>query len=452
MGALQTAHATPEDADTLVGARRPPASAGMVRAGVYTTYVACFVTPWNGISIGPLRPGDLFTFLAVGILLAADLGRPFPRLPRWTSGFLAVILLVTALHVVLPTDSRFLSSRVVVDARGLLFVETQSNTFVGLKFFVGVLALAWMLSLAGRDAPGSLTRASLAFMLGAAVSSALAFADVALGTHLSVYSSSARASGLSVHPNFLAETAALGVPLALWLATRPRLLARVVALPAIGLLALGTYATGSRGGSVAFALAVLATLFVLPPLRRALPLLMLVLGFAATVAFLAFPSVGDALLKALRLTSSSSVTGSDFVRSLVLHQATLDFQHSPVYGVGMQVSAEAQNVYLQTLAAGGLLLFGAYVLYLVFAASAAVRLVPNADLARPLLVGVGVTGILGFVENALTDRLAYVVPALIAALWSVRHPARRDGEAEEHSNADGPTIAMFGTHPRLHAF
>lgn len=403
----------------------------MLRLGLGLTYVACFVTPWNGIALGPARPGDVFTVLALAVLIAADIGRPFPHLPRWTTYFVAAIVGLTALHAVMPTSPDFLSSRIVVDSRGMLFVETQSNGFVGVKFALGVLALTWMLSLASRDAPGSMFRAAVAFTLGTAASAAVAFGDIVLGTHLSSYSTGTRASGLSIHPNFLAETAALSVPLAIWLAARSRPAGRTLALVLVGVLTLGTYSTGSRGGAVAFAVAVLLTLLLLPRLRRAMPLLLLILGFLVTLAFVAIPSLGTGVLHALRLENSTSAASSDLVRTLASQQATRDFQHSPVTGIGMQVAAEAQNVYLQTLAAGGLILCGAYVLYLVFAATTAWQLRGDHDgITRPLFVGVVVVGLLSFVENALTDRLAYFVPAVVAALWS-RTPARDATEAAD---------------------
>jgi len=130
----------------------------------------------------------------------------------------------------------------------------------------------------------------------------------------------------------------------------------------------------------------------------------------------AVPSFGIAILKATRLIGGISTTGSDQARSLVAHQAHLDFAHSPIYGVGLQVSFEAQNVYLQEVAAGGLLLFFAMAVYSLGAAVVSYKLMPRHDLAAALLTITLTIAALNIFEADLTDRFYYVPAAILVAL------------------------------------
>src|SRR4051794_18698152 len=87
-------------APTLAESVRPALS----RIAVGCTYVAAATTPWNGWRLGPLRPGALFIFLGLLLFAAGAPGRRWPRLPGWAWFFGGVILLVTVLHQLLPTD------------------------------------------------------------------------------------------------------------------------------------------------------------------------------------------------------------------------------------------------------------------------------------------------------------------------------------------------------------
>jgi hypothetical protein len=401
------------------------ATTGLARIALVFTYVACAATPWNGWIIG-VRPGDAFLLLALLAFFASDIGRRWPVLPGWVLQFGAIIVLVTVLHELLPTDPGYLAQRLVVDPQGIRIPEIQTNLGVGLKFVVPIIGLPLMFGFAYLHDKRALFRSAYAFAVGSAISGLIAFSDKLGVTHLSlsitgIPAASGRAPGLAIHPNFLATTCVLGMPIMLWQVGSPRLRSRISAVLILVALALGVYASGSRGGAAVMAAAVGLSFVLMPVYRRVLPTVALVTASVAGLVFVLNPSVGQSLLRAVRLTGNSGAqSGSDYVRSSVAHQGKLDFLHSPIDGVGMQVAAEAHNVYLQALASGGLLLLVGYLTFVVAGLVKSFRQRKFDPLAYPFFIAALAGAALSTVENALTDRLAYVPLALIAAMPSGR--------------------------------
>jgi hypothetical protein len=361
-------------------------------------------------------------FAALLAFAATDLGYRFPTLPGWAWFFGGIILLVTVLHEVLPTDPAYLSQRLVVDTRGFRIPEIEGNLTVGLKFVVPIIGLPLMFGFARFHDRRALYRSAYAFALGTAVSGLIGFSDGLGITRISfsvtgLAAVGGRAPGLSIHPNFLATTCVLSTPLMLWQLMSPNVRSRVCALAVLAPLLAGLYASGSRGGFAVMGGAVLLSFAIMPPYRRVLATVMLLVGGGAAVAFVAKPSLGHKLLQAVRLAGNTgSAKGSDTVRSEVAHQGWLDFKHSPLDGVGMQVAEEAHNVYLQALASGGLLLFIGYIVFVLSGLAKSFNRLRWDPLAYPFFIAALSGALLAAVENALVDRLAYVPLALIAAM------------------------------------
>jgi hypothetical protein len=408
----------------------------MAKLALWTTYVASATTTWNGWKLG-VRPGDFFLFLALLFFAATDLGHRWPKLPRWVWQFGVIILVVTALHEFFPTDPNYLVRRVVVGLNNSIIhgnVEILPNLLVGLKFLVPIVGLPMMYAFAYMHDRRALWRGAYFFAIGAAISGFIGFCDRFVGTHFSlsltgIPAVAGRTPGLTLHPNFLATTCVLGLPFMLWqvMAPRPRdrLWALVILLP----LAHGLFASGSRGGTAVGAGTIVLSFAVMPRYRRILPTVtLLALGVAGAV-FVLHPGVGQSLLHAVRLKGGSA-SGSDTARGIVGHQGVLDFEHNPVFGVGMQVAAEAHNVYLQALASGGLLLFTGYALYILCALFSSLRYARQHQWAYPFAIAALSGALLSYVESALTDRLAYVPLALIAAM-PMRHAEPPDPEVIE---------------------
>ena len=400
-----------------------PPNTGLAKIALGLTYIASMTTAWNGWKLG-LRPGDFFSLLALLFFVSTDLGHKWPRLPRWVWQFGALIVLVTALHEFFPTDPNYLTRRVVVGLNNAIVhgnVEFLSNLAVGLKFLVPIVGMPLMYAFAYMHDRRALWRSAYWFALGAAVSGLIGFSDRFLGSHFSlsltgIPAVAGRTPGLTLHPNFLATTCVLGLPFMLWQTVAPRLRDRVWAFGVTLPLVIGLFASGSRGGTAVGAGTILLCFGVMPRYRRLLPTVAILGIGTAALVFVLHPSVGHSLLKAVRLAGNGSSSGSDTARSIVGHQGVLDFRHSPIDGVGMQVAAEAHNVYLQALASGGLLLFLGYVIYVLSALATGFARTRQTEWAYPYAIAALAGALLAYVESALTDRLAYVPLALIGAM------------------------------------
>ncbi len=406
-----------------------PPNTGIVRLALAMTYIASMTTAWNGWKLG-LRPGDAFSLLALMLFAASDLGHQWPRLPRWIWQFGGIIVLVTALHEFFPTDPNYLTRRVVVGLNNTVVhgnVEFLSNLAVGLKFLVPIVGMPLMYAFAYMHDRRALWRSAYFYAIGAAVSGLIGFSDRFLGSTFSlsltgIPAVAGRTPGLTLHPNFLATTCVLGLPFMLWQSVAPRLRDRVLAFCVLLPLVVGLFASGSRGGTAVGAGTILLSFAVMPRYRRMLPTVAILTIGAGALVFVLHPSVGHSLLKAVRLAGNGSSSGSDTARGIVGHQGVLDFKHSPLDGVGMQVAAEAHNVYLQALASGGLLLFTGYVIYVLSALATGFTRTRQTEWAYPYAIAALSGALLAYVESALTDRLAYVPLALIGAM-AMRPPA-----------------------------
>jgi hypothetical protein len=400
-----------------------PPNTGLAKIALGLTYIASMTTAWNGWKLG-LRPGDFFSLLALLFFVGTDLGHKWPRLPRWVWQFGALIVLVTALHEFFPTDPNYLTRRVVIGLNNSVVhgnVEFLSNMAVGLKFLVPIVGMPLMYAFAYMHDRRALWRGAYWFALGAAFSGLVGFSDRVLGSTLSlsltgIPAVAGRTPGLTLHPNFLATTCVLGLPFMLWQTAAPRLRDRVLAVCVLIPLLVGLFASGSRGGVAVGAGTVLLSFAVMPRYRRMLPTVAILMVGMGALLFVLNPSLGKSALKAVRLAGNGSSSGSDTARGIVGHQGVLDFRHSPFDGVGMQVAAEAHNVYLQALASGGLLLFAGYAIYVLSALWTGFKRTQQTEWAYPFAIAALSGALLAYVESALTDRLAYVPLALIAAM------------------------------------
>lgn len=405
---------------------------GLSQAALVATYLAAAATPWNGWFIGALLPGDALLLVALLLFLSTDLGQPWPKLPPWAWAFGGMIVLVTVAHELLPTDPLYLAQRLVVDPAGQSIPEIQTNLQVGGKFLVPIVGMPLVFLFARLHDTDAVRKTMISFAAGSAISAVLAEAQVLGVTSLAsslkgqsqqdAATAESRAAGLAVHPNFLAMTCVISIPFAFWLIARMGR-DRVIGLLLLAAELVGIYASGSRGGAAVAVLGVVGSLVIMPTYRRALPIVAFALAGLAAVAFVVQPSIGHSVLKAVRLTGdNSSAAGSDFVRAEVGAQGLSDFKHSPIDGVGMQVAAEAHDVYIQTLASGGLLLLLGLATFIgggLLRSGSALRSDPA---AQALLVASLCTAALASLENSLTDRLAYVPFALCATLVALpRH-------------------------------
>ena len=411
---------------------------GPSRVGLVATYLASATTPWNGWLIGgSIRPGDVFLFIALFAFFASGVRHGVPRVAGWAWQFAAVIALITAAHEVLPVDAQFMYQRdVLVQGQIIHGLILASNLLVGLKFLAPIVGLPLMYAFAYRHDPRAPYRAFYAFTIGTAISAFIAFSDSLGVTQLSfsitgIPVSAGRAPGLTLQYNFLAMTCILCLPLILWelLSKQPR--HRLWAYVFLLVIVAGLYASGSRAGAAVFVGGGLLSIAIMPPYRRVLPTVSLLLVGMLGVLFVVKPSVGSAILKAVRLTSNNtSAAASDQARAIVNDQGTRDWEHRPLDGIGFQVAGEAHNVYLQALATGGIILLVGYAIFMLGALAHSVRQFRQTNLAYPLFVSAVSIAVFNSVQNALTERVTYATIAIIAAI-PIGQRAPMPGEPSE---------------------
>jgi hypothetical protein len=130
--------------------------------------------------------------------------------------------------------------------------------------------------------------------------------------------------------------------------------------PMLLLFLCGSLVSGSRGAA---ATAVLSLFFIFIWRQRASKAIWL--GWFSLVALLAIQEFSRSFVGIIgvrALTQNQSTLTSSQLRNLLRSQAILDWAHDPLGGVGFSVLTQGHNTYLQTLAAGGILLCLGYVL------------------------------------------------------------------------------------------
>jgi O-antigen ligase len=172
---------------------------------------------------------------------------------------------------------------------------------------------------------------------------------------------------------------------------------------------------------------------------------------AAVALFLIKPEYVQVIGKATRLfgSAATNVTGySDLERSILANQAMRDFYYSPFHGIGLQVSFDAQTVYLQILQSGGLLLMVSLMFYYLAAIVVSFRTIPENSLAAALCASVVASLVLDVFEADLTDRFYYVPVAGILALQLATRWRSPDGSTETAEPAAQEQPAGLAPPPR----
>ncbi|TAM89732.1 MAG: O-antigen ligase domain-containing protein [Jatrophihabitans sp.] len=402
------------------GHRRP----GAVTAGLALTYLTAATIPWTAVHVtGSISVGEVLLVIAAGVLLIADPGRRLPALPPWVWVLTVAVLVVGVTNLYFPASQAYMGHRdQLVD--NYLVTHTaalpDTNLSVSLHLAVRMVLIPLVFGLAHGYDRRALSRVAISFVSGVAVGSLIAFLDsrhvTSIGPALTgVPVTDNRAAGLTDHPNVIAMTCVLALPLAVWALQAARGSARVTAVIGLVALLLGLYASRSRSGAVAAAVAGLVALAWLPRFRRHLPSAALILASLGAVLFVVSPGVGGSILSGLRLTGENTA-GSDQARTIVNDQAVRDFLHSPFHGIGFEIAEQAHIVYLQALAVGGVILLAALLIYLGGALVRSARLARTNPLAIALFASVLGGAIFNAVQNALTPALVYLVEGLVAVL------------------------------------
>ena len=457
--------------------RRPVRIARAGRLGSAFLLAGAVATPWNAVSVGGLQPGDALFAAGLGLLLLAAVGaRRSLALPWWVSGLAAVAAVVAFAQVFSPVDSGYVTGRFVLLVYGGQIPDEPGNNLTNLGHWeVALFALPLAAVLAARlavpsglalapawaPARGFVRKLTTAWLIGCTLSALVALSDrfgvTAISASLLPFTDvSGRQAGLTSQPNNLAVAAAMSLPVAVYWASgaasasaqvrvdaaipeprsasapSPDLLRATFLAPAFGLgcvllLLGGAFVAGSRGGSAAAVLALLASLMATPGGRKLLPKLLIATMIASPLLASVLHDTWASLRESLRLGGEVSGAASDLGREMLARQAIRDFEREPLRGIGLWVITESHSIYLQLLASGGLLLLLAFVIFLAFAARAGLvsSRIGDDPLGTLLAVSMLTWALVGVVENQLTDRYLYVPAAALACL----HQWRRGRES-----------------------
>ena len=402
--------------------------------GVGLLALSFFTVTWNGIIIAGLQPSDTFLFLAFGVLGVDALARSSSfRLPVAVvggAGFVAVAGLITHFRPTTATYEtyRFVAGNVLSTLGERRYASNNLQQLV--KFEIALLVLPAVVALL-RPTRREVRLLADCWLASATVNCLLGISDIAgltsVSQHILGYSdASGRVAGLTAQPNHLAVATVLALPVALTWLVRPR--RRVIGGVLLVILLVGVDVSGSRGGLVAAALAMVTTVVFVRRLHRVGRGILLLLPLVVAL-FLELATS----LTATSVGGRTDVAASDAERYNLRTQALKDVLHSPVHGIGFDHLFEAHEVHLQVLAAGGLIAFAGFLLYAVGVARRAPLAMRTDPLLGPALAASLLTWFaLQFVENQIADRYLYVPVALLLALAELR----RDRPAPSPSPTD----------------
>ena len=343
--------------------------APMATIGVALIVAFAFAASWDQVTVGGVRPrlillvlGLLFLVLGYGVL------RP-PPIPWWIHTYAAGVVFVTALQYVFPISDVYLNARYLTSQAGQSLLTRPGTIPSLLSALFNAYAVPVGVVLAVAYKPKSLRWIVNAYVAGAAISNLAAYlgfeGNPILLTPLVpvVPPPGTRALGYTSHPLHLATSAVFAIGLACWMAVQKRVITKWTGRIALVCLFLGVYASGSRGGSGALVLAVALCAFLLPNVRQNIHNVMAAGGLviAAVISFV--PSVGLEILRTMRIYHGATNAVSDTGRNEVLHQGLQDWNHSPIFGIGVRYISEAHVLYAGVLASGGVILFAAYLAF-----------------------------------------------------------------------------------------
>jgi hypothetical protein len=412
------------------------------KLALYAVGLLVLTITWNGIRLGGGSAasnsvssggafGDATLVLAFGAVLADAIGRSRPMpLPPWLLLAGGGCVLAFVLNMMFPPSAKLANLSAITGATlaqqgggvpgnvGSAGLGTDGLTLV--EYELALILIPVLIATVGTTVARCRRLIDL-FIVGAAINGGVGILGL-VGFH--IFSSAAfqnRSGGLTIHPNYLALTCVLALPMAmLWFGRSRRY--NVGAAVAVLLLLGGVYASGSRAGFVAAIIGVMVPTVLVPRLRRGLPILFPVAGVGLVVLLL-FTSTGHRLLVQLRLAggpagANASVSGSDYQRSLVAHVAWTQIQARPVVGVGWTQITTAHDIYLELLDSGGAIALASFLIFLGGMVASLRRALSGPLRDEAIVCAAGILAWLanGVFDNQVADKYLYIVPGLLLAI------------------------------------
>lgn len=362
--------------------------------GSVLVLLAAFSSPWTGIRLGGLGLTDYLLAAAALVVLLEH----FCRLRRLTVAAWMVAPTVTAF--LLWTAQTLSGTPTGIDDDG----AGTGITFL-LRTFLG-LTLVAVLTVSEVETFGSARGRSL---LGSWASGAIASAGVAISDSsglTSFYSlvehvESARSVGLANHPNSLAQSLVLVLPIVILTTASARSRSvRVFAIVSVIVISYGLFLANSRGGLLVGLLIGAGSIAVLAwrsGARRFIP------SIIVLVPVLLSPFLLD-FLETTRLAAGSA-SESDALRLSFLQQGWQSFAGSPIVGSALEAGSGVMvPLYLASL--GGIALLIAYYWYIGRNLVVMVKTGKRSVVTDCLLSGLALVG-MGLVNNSLNERFDY---------------------------------------------
>jgi len=346
-----------------------------------------------------------------------------PRVPWWLMWGAGAII-VSLVLVEIASDPPAYSA-ILVQFEGVGFSE-PSNLVSGLRLIIAMTLLPTVTAMVARNWSDAHILAS-AWIVGVSLSSAVVVADFVFGSDfqsqiLGLFQADTagvfpgRATGLAVHPTTLSLTIAMAFPLAL---CRVRdLRSSLIYIPVVVTMAVAMALSGSRGGFVAVAVAILVGIFFLLPRKQALVSVATIITLGACV--LMASQLGIEGLDRFAIDSPATAL-SDETR-LGLYQSSLDLvSASPLVGYGFDSVRVSHNMILQLMIAGGAFALLGYLTVVLGYLVSGIRLLSRVPHGlRPEIAALCLSLIVylvgGIFYSQIYDRYIFIPAALIFTL------------------------------------
>lgn len=422
-----------------------------------TTSLFVLTVTWNGIRLAGGAFGNVFLGLAIASLVGhLVVSRQAPPLPAWLLVVGLGMLFAQVLSLIVP-PSGSITSRASIELRTLYptppYLPQRSDIAYLLKFEIALVVVPVLMMTVGS------TRARCMRLLDLFAMSAIASAFVGICAYggLSIGPTpfvDSRSAGLTIHPNYLAVGCSMAIPLTMLWLTRSDIRWRLAGAGGLMVLLAGVLASGSRAGTATAAAGLVLATAMMPRLRRGLYVILPVAGMVA-VLVLVYAGMGETILQQLRLSKSSDVSGSNYARKYAADLALDQIHARPLSGVGFSVIADAHDIYLELLAAGGAIALASFFVFcggLVGATRRGLRGPQRPEVvAASLAVTLWLIG--GILGNELADKFLYVVPGILMALARTggRRSAPSGNAGRGRLPAEGPSdaVASLQQHERI---
>jgi len=332
---------------------------------------ACIATSqWDAVKLNSyITLSDTFLILALVTIIIGAGGRIRPHLPvaLWI-GLLIAFLSVAITQIFPPTLDYIQSRHSPLNVYNLVttVVVHDSTSANVIKFILAYVGIPVLIAVAGKTHK-SLVRLLDGWVIGAALTALVGLSDASHLTHISFsilgFGFSNRIAGLNTSPNTLAEVAAMALPACIIWSRQSEGRRRIAPFLFVG-MGVALLLTGSRGGFGGALIGLIVCAVYDNSLRRKVPVAASVVATMLVIVVVFIPSVTNSVLATLRLNSNNTgAATSDLVRQQVAAQATTDFAHSPIHGVGLFAIQEGHQVELELLAAGGIILLIGWLFY-----------------------------------------------------------------------------------------